>query len=1510
MRPDALELIRWADRLDCRARLPELIRRLVHTTTGDLLEVDFAAGEGIGRPGLDGRVRAGAGTAFVPEGVSVWEIGCSQDPAAKATADYKKRKAAVPVGVTPSNTTYVFVSPRRWVGRDQWAAERRREGVWKDVRAYDADSLEQWLELSPASSGWLAQLLGHPGDVQTLEDYFVEWSLRTSPPTPDALVLAGREQAQLECLNWLRGTPGVVSIAVPELGEAAAFTYACVRRVADRRARASWLDRAVVVRSDASLRAVGLEGRNQIIVALDCGIDVSRVAARSGHHVVCATTGKPIGERIELGALDRPSVAAVLEGLGIHPETAKKWSRETGGLTQAVRGRLGDRGSELPRALAPLLLVGSWSEANAADVRVVESIFGHDGVELQRVLRMHSVGPTAALQRSGTSWSWRSRLEAWRQLADALMPADLVRYADAVSSVLAIVDPGLELDVDERWMAQIKGKVLPHSGSLRRGLADAAAILASEAVSQEHVDIAASVVFRVLDVAKSWQQWASLDDVLPTLAEAAPSVFLREVRQLVEQHADTVRSLTESSGQSVLSWTDHLNGLVWGLETLAWHPDHLGESCELLMLIAEQEALSAKGGKRALRSLREILLPWLPHTTAQIDDRVATMRSIASRGGGVRFAFLVSLMPSFGGDSSTGTHKPAWREWLAQWKEGVTRGEVRAAHIAVWDLVLELAAADSDRWADVVGHLHELSQDVHLPKAIESLGALDAGAMTEASRRRLWTGLRDVLHRHRSIPEAGWAMPECDLKVLAALYGRIEPLDLEERFGWLFTQNPELPDFYGHDWRAEREAVAKAQAAAVRAITASSGIEAVLRVAATREAAVVGWAMAKGVDIDTCRVAVHASAAVAEAWSWRFRAGLAGGLSEDQGADVVKLLDGGTLPPAARGDLCLGMRFETTTWELLEGWGGEAKVEYWTKVVPFLRNNVDGELSRAVGELIAVGRAPDAIDLMGMHLHVFKETAGLRPQDIAQVLTAALTPGPGARKLGGMDVHHAAELMDILQDAGPEWDNELVKLEWAWFQALDHTRKPTMLHRALSENPEFFVQILSLVFRGDGDEPSEPDENASSRATNAYRLLNSWDRLPGTDSEGKVEASRLREWVVEVRGLAKAARRVAVADLKVGEALARSPAGDDGIWPHEAVRDLLESLGGIGDIRQGFVIGRQNQRGGFSKAIGEGGRQERSIAASYREAGDALRVRWPVVANFLREIADAYARDADHEDQRGARDKDAFLWAAGNEERLAKWLDALQAEGKYTFVAAEAASALGRTESESKQACMALVSRTRLVSPQDGFYVILPVEYRMEGCPPASWFIDSWMTWSGSAYAVGLLTSAALHGAAHQQPQAFQVLVPERREDFVLGRVRVQFVVDGRVSTLAASELETDTGTMRVLTPEETSLSLVQHAEQAGGADTVAGVLLELREKLDPGRLRDAASHAPTSTIQRLGYLLAAVGAQEQAGALHPVIERRDRAAVWLRSDAPVDEGVPASEPWLVAVERPVELDQ
>jgi hypothetical protein len=96
------------------------------------------AGVGAGLGGSDGFVVAAKGTPFVPTGQSWWELGTSKDPRDKANRDYNKRKKDHG-DLYPRETTYVQVALRRWDDKVEWAAEKRKDGLWQDVLAFDAD---------------------------------------------------------------------------------------------------------------------------------------------------------------------------------------------------------------------------------------------------------------------------------------------------------------------------------------------------------------------------------------------------------------------------------------------------------------------------------------------------------------------------------------------------------------------------------------------------------------------------------------------------------------------------------------------------------------------------------------------------------------------------------------------------------------------------------------------------------------------------------------------------------------------------------------------------------------------------------------------------------------------------------------------------------------------------------------------------------------------------------------------------------------------------------------------------------------------------------------------------------------------------------------------------------------------------------------------------------------------------------------------------------------------------
>ncbi len=256
-----------------------------------------------------------------------------------------------------------------------------------------------------------------------------------------------------------------------------------------------------------------------------------------------------------------------------------------------------------------------------------------------------------------------------------------------------------------------------------------------------------------------------------------------------------------------------------------------------------------------------------------------------------------------------------------------------------------------------------------------------------------------------------------------------------------------------------------------------------------------------------------------------------------------------------------------------------------------------------------------------------------------------------------------------------------------------------------------------------------------------------------------------------------------------------------------------------------------------------------------------------------------------------------------------RFLQDLQSRGRYHFSTEDAVRALGRSVPATQAVLRRLEEKGEVADPHRGFHVIVPPEYRRLGCLPADQFVPELMQHLGEPYYAALLTAAAYHGAAHQKPHVFQVMVRQRRRPIACGEVRVQFVSRGDMAETPVVERNTPRGVLRVASAAATALELVGYPEHAGGLDNVATVLAELAESLDTESLVAEANRAPCAWVQRLGYLLSLVEAPEAAAALEPVVAARGPFPVALAPSVPA-AGSPSDPRWKVTVNVRVEPDR
>ncbi len=260
---------------------------------------------------------------------------------------------------------------------------------------------------------------------------------------------------------------------------------------------------------------------------------------------------------------------------------------------------------------------------------------------------------------------------------------------------------------------------------------------------------------------------------------------------------------------------------------------------------------------------------------------------------------------------------------------------------------------------------------------------------------------------------------------------------------------------------------------------------------------------------------------------------------------------------------------------------------------------------------------------------------------------------------------------------------------------------------------------------------------------------------------------------------------------------------------------------------------------------------------------------------------------------------------------LTEYTSTLQISGRYTFTREDALAALKITPEALKLTALRLIKKNQLMRPKKGFYVIVPTEYQGAGAPPVTWYIDSLMKYSNQNYYVSLLSAAALHGAAHQQPQVFQIITNKSSRSLVANHIRLQFLIKKNINAGMFQSIKTPTGYMNVSTPEMTAIDLVHYVKSAGYLNNVATVLSELQEKLNPIALMQLlkTENVELPYLQRLGYLLEKAEANSSIiDQLKNWIEDHHARFTALRADKP-SVNVLKNDDWRLYINEEVESD-
>lgn len=842
----------------------------------------------------------------------------------------------------------------------------------------------------------------------------------------------------------------------------------------------------------------------------------------------------------------------------------------------------------------------------------------------QTSLRNLSLKADGPIVHRGGRWSVRDRLEVWKAVGNRFFNDDLDRFAETAIKVLGECDPQFDLTSEERFASYIYGKVLKHSPDLRQGIAETLALLGTNSDCLKSCTpgkaeyIAGHVVNTLLDSTDP-RAWASLNDVFPLLAEAAPEAFLTSIEKSLKNHA-TFEGIFAEEGAGIAG-RNYMTGLLWGLETLAWSSDYFARA---LMILAELATFDPGGqwANRPSNSLWAVLLPWFPQTLASIEKRIASVEMVCKEFPDVGWNLVLALLPQTH-QSSTNNPRPNWRQCIPpDWKEGSSDEDYWKQVDAYAAIALSIAKNDPSKLRTLVGHIGQLPPKTR-ENLIEYLGSIDKADLSVEHLLEVWNELTGFVTRHRKYSDARWAWPSLEVDRLRALADKLEPESPALKYRRLFVRNEFDLNEETQDFEKGRQNLEEKRVQAIREIYDVGGLEAVIDFSITVETSDrVGVAFTKiATEKDEFEMLSRLLASERSS-DINFAGGYVWAKFQDGGWEWLQRIDQATWLPSQKARLLSFLPFNSATWSAVDNVLGADSDKYWSMTWGNPYDIHDGNYETAIRNLLKVDRVAKAIEILSsLYYRQIKMPPGL----IVEVLEQ--TSQKDAEYLGSSSI---TDLIGALQNSDDIDESKVIKIEWKFLRLLDGFHaSPRILYRRLAQSPETFCEVIEAIYGG--PEPSEMDDTElevqQRVASNAYRLIHDWKVVPGLDAESKLDGDKLKVWIDEVRERCSVKGTLGPAMSHVGHSLFYAPSDPDGLWLHRSVAEILNEKD-ADKMRSGFQIEAFNSRGVFT--VDPEGKAETGIADAYRNKAELIELAgYHRVATSLREIAadfDAQAR--------------------------------------------------------------------------------------------------------------------------------------------------------------------------------------------------------------------------------------------------------------------------------------------
>lgn len=1158
-----IDLNHWADSRDSEGKLPLLINKLINGTTDNLEFIYLPVEDRVSMHGPDGVTVNNKKTQFVPDGVTLWEFGTDQDPLSKINRDYNNRTKKPPAGIDKKETTFIGVVPRScsYEKLVEWHKEKNQENEWKQVRLYDAHTLEKWIESAPEVEKWLANKLNIPiNGVHRLDEWWNKWRIAGKYKIQPSLILTDKNYESEILLNHLENDKDI-NVKASNIEEAIAFLYSVISTIKDKK----FLDKCLII-EDKQTFDYYLNREDLILIPT---FDYKEYNDSNNIIYKPLLDSDPSEAEIELKDPQKISFTESLENINISYSEAKRYSEESGGNVTIFKRLLNKDitnpewlNDEYMNVLITIFFLESWNE-NSDDKIIIEELSRMDFEDFTEKCEQLLHKPDTPLVKVASKWFLKSPKDLLFFISKYVSDRHLKRFEKVVFKLFS------EGETDDEVI----------SPNLKKGILKSMVLISmyEKYFMSCSIDLKIFLENILIKLNEDLDYfWNDCNQYLKYFAEASPLTFINLLKKLLENKPEIIDSLFQSSYYSI-RYVD----LIWALDCIPYDFIYFEDLVEIFVLLSH---FSYKENQvpSPTSSLKKLFVNFNLKSNISFEYRLKTLETILDNDFEIGWKILKLL---FSQNGPLYNFKYKYHGWDTLNSD--LKSEMIDYITNLEQLLLKYSSTDSQKWCLILDY-YDKSSDEFKKTSLIKLNSIKDDL---DNKYVVWNKLRDVIGKYHDFSKNDDYKDE--IKDLNKLYDDLNPHDLIEKIRWAFDSD--FPNTLTGKYKDRGANLEKQRSQFINElyeVNGFNGIENLVNV--VKEPYLIAF-YCLDYDIDDEALNLLGVNEACSSFSKQYiflKAKSDESFIEkiilkvdNDDFDIIKLIL--TALPATR-----------KVWDLVENYPRDIQDFYWINIPHWYFGGNILDLKFFIEKLLEYNKCPEII----LTLNDNKEL--LEVNYIGDILSKI---SPNLESFLDFD-DSIVELLNFLYKNN--FNKELlIKLELGLalcFKEIELV-EPLCIHEEFIKNPNFFCDIV---------------KKRSKKRIGFYFpyvfVFTSWKIIPGCDENNLIDKDYLDSWIKKCEELLEGD------DLKymyhkIGYLLGIFEKNKDNI-PCEEVCEIIEKYRNK-TINLGFKRGFDSKKV-YKSGYSVDGKCERLIAEDYQNFCNENYEKYPIISKLLYSLAE------------------------------------------------------------------------------------------------------------------------------------------------------------------------------------------------------------------------------------------------------------------------------------------------